>query len=455
MERASFTDLLAWKDRPRRRPLVIRGARQVGKSTLVRLFARESFDSFVELNFEQNEADDSLFASRRPAEILPLLEARTGTRIIPGRTLLFLDELQAAPEALRSLRFFFEELPNLHVIGAGSLLELTLAQTPLPMPVGRIEFLHLGPMTFEEFLMANGQNALVELLTAQPPDTPLPDAIHLLATKHLKRFIAIGGMPDVVRTWVESRSPDECDRVQRSILSTFEADFAKYGPRVDYRRLSKVFRTLPRLVGGRFKYAHVDRSERAKDLARALDLLCLAWVSTRVCHSAANGVPLGAEANERNFKVLFLDVGLMSGSLGLGLADLEVKKDIAAIFSGSVGEQFVGQHLLHSEAAYVEPRLHFWARQKRSSTAEVDYVLSEGVHIVPIEVKSGKTGRLKSLHLYMREKGRVLGLRLWAGQPSVLDTRTSLPTGEDVSFRLVSLPLYMVGQVRRVIRQLA
>lgn len=430
---------------------MVRGARQVGKSTLVRMLG-ESFDSFVELNFERDPADASLFAGNRPERLLPLLEVRTGARIVPGRTLLFLDEIQAAPEALRSLRYFHEELPDLHVIAAGSLLEIAAAGLELPMPVGRVEFFHLGPMQFEEFATACGETALVEFLARLYPADDLPDAIHQQASRLLRSYLVVGGMPEVVKAWTETASLRDCDRIKQSILSTFEADFSRYGARVDHARLGKLFRALPARVGSRFKYAHVDRHLRAKDLAAALDLLCLARVATRVTHSASNGLPLAAETDERRFKILFLDVGLVSRALGLDLVDVERSEDLVGLHAGAIAEQFVGQHLLHSGPSWEEPRLHFWAREQPSSTAEVDYVLSVGSRVLPVEVKSGSTGRLKSLQMFVREKRRDLAVRLWSGPPSSLAATTSLPVGGDVPFTLLSLPLYMVGQVRRIVR---
>ncbi len=430
----------------------MRGARQVGKSTLIRMLGA-TFDDFIELNFERDPADASLFSPRTPDRILPLLEARTGRRPRPGRTLLFLDEIQAAPDALRSLRYFREELPSLHVIAAGSLLEVALSSLELAMPVGRVEFHHLGPMQFEEFLDASGEGALRDWLAALQPGDEIPDALHEQASRAARTFLVTGGMPEVVKTWCETRSVTECDRVKQSILGTFEADFARYGGRVDHPRLTKVLRALPGRVGTRFKYAHVDRAERAKDLAAALDLLCLARVATRIPHSAANGVPLESEVNSRRFKILHLDVGLVSSALGLTLADVEAADDAVALYSGSVAEQFVGQHLLHSRDPWTEPRLHFWARERPSSTAEVDYVISEGSAVVPVEVKAGKTGRLKSLHVFAQEKGAPVALRFSTDRTSVVDVRGPGPAGGEVAFRLISLPLYLVGQARRILRE--
>ncbi len=449
MYRHETKDLERWHGRARRKPLVIRGARQVGKTTLVRLFAEQHFEYLAEINFERDPQVASLF-SNDPAATLERLELQLDMEISPGRALLFLDEIQAAPEVLGSLRYFYEELPSLHVIAAGSLLELALDKPAFSVPVGRIEYLHLGPMQFEELLLAAGKDRLVELLGGYTLGDDIPATIHQQLMSWLRSFLIVGGMPDAVRAFVESGSHQESEAVKHSILATFRDDFGKYGPRVDSTRLRKVFERLPLLVGEKLKYVHIDRGERAKDLAAALRLLSLARVAYRVRHTAANGVPLGAEADERKFKALFLDVGLMATASGLSLLDLEQAEDVMLVNRGALCEQLVGQHLLYSAPPWEEPQLFYWAREKRGSSAEVDYVISQGRKVIPVEVKAGKTGRLKSLHLFLREKRRRQAVRLSSAPPSVLEATTSLSDGDNVPFRLVSLPLYMAGQVRRL-----
>lgn len=454
MHRDALADLAAWKRRGRRKPLVIRGARQVGKTTLVRLFAEQHFERLVEINLERDPSLGALFASKDPRKILPLLEVHLETGIEPGRTLLLLDEIQAAPEVLAALRYFYEELPELHVVAAGSLLELVLEEPPVPVPVGRIEYLHLGPMRFGEFLRAAGRQRLADFLAAWRLGEEIAPPLHQELLGWLARFLAVGGMPDAVRAFAEEGAYREAEAVKQSVLATFRDDFGKYGRRTDVGRLRKVFERLPPLVGRQFKYVHIDREERSRDLAAALRLLVQARVAHRVHHTAANGVPLGAEADERKFKLLFLDVGLTATATGLSILDLEAAEDPMLVHQGVLCEQFVGQHLLYSGPSWEEPRLFYWRRQKPGSAAEVDYVIAIGPQVLPVEVKAGTTGRLRSLHLFLREKGRSLGLRLSSAPPSLLDTTATLPDGGEVSFRLLSLPLYLVGEVRRLCGEL-
>ncbi len=454
MYRHALTDLERWLHRARRKPLVIRGARQVGKTTLVRLFAEEHFEGLAELNFERRPELAGLFAGNDPRRTLELLELQLDLDLAPGRTLLFLDEIQAAPEVLASLRYFYEELPELHVVAAGSLLEFALEAPAFSMPVGRIEYLHLGPMQLDEFLRAAGKKRLARYLRRFHLGDEIPEAVHRQLTGWLRSFLIVGGMPDAVSAFFEAdRSYRESEAVKHSILATFHDDFGKYGPRADAARLRKVFERLPHLVGGKLKYVHIDRGERAKDLATALRHLTQARVAYRVRHTAANGVPLGAEADERKFKVLGLDVGLMATASGLTILDLERADDVLLVNRGALCEQLVGQHLLYSTPGWEEPRLYYWAREKRGSSAEVDYVLSQGSEILPVEVKAGKTGTLKSLHLFLREKRRSFAVRLSSAPPSLLEAETSLP-GSNVPFRLLSLPLYLVGEVRRLCGEL-
>ena len=453
MYRFALEHLKAWKDKPGRKPLVIRGARQIGKSFLARDFAKGRFDRIVELDFERDPDLGTLFASNAPAKIVQLLELRFNAAINPGETLLFLDEIQAAPGVIPVLRYFHEELPDLHVVAAGSLLEFALLELPHSMPVGRIEYLHLGPMQFEEFLLASGQERLVDFLALFAPSDDMPEAIHGQLLDIFRVFLIVGGMPEAVAAYLRRGNFREAEEVKHAILSTFKDDFGKYSRRVPHARLQALFARLPALVGSRFKYVHVDSGEPARAIGRALDLLCMARVAYRVRHSSGNGVPLGAEAKDRVFKMLFLDAGLVSTALGLTLLDFERVEDLLLVNAGAVCEQIVGQHLLHSLPFYQEPDLFYWTREKASSSAEVDYLLAEGRHVVPLEVKAGKTGTLKSLHSFLREKHRSLGLRLNSDLPSLLEARTVLADGHNVPFRLLSLPLYMVGQIRRLIRE--
>jgi len=451
MHRNALNDLVEWKDKPLRKPLVIRGARQVGKSHLVRMFAAAHFDNLVEVNFETASNLADLFTSNDPRLTVDRLELQFNTTITPGKTLVFLDEIQAAPAVFVALRYFYEQMPELHLVAAGSLLEFAPGSQGFAVPVGRIEYLHLGPMQFDEFLLAVGEQRLAAFLDEWIPGRDLPDSIHQRLTDLFRRFIAVGGMPGVVAAHVQAGTHRQVEEVKHSILATYQDDFGKYGARVNHRNVRTVFGAIPAQVGNRLKYANIERDTRSAELSAALDLLCRARVCTKVRRTPANGVPLAYQADDTNFKALFLDVGLMNTRLGLSMLDFMRSSDLMAVNQGAICEQVVGQHLLYSAPSCQEPELYFWSRDKASSAAEVDYVIAVGPRVVPVEVKAGATGRLKSLHMFLREKKANFAVRLNSDLPSLLEARTSIADGDNTTFRLLSLPLYMVTQVRRLI----
>jgi predicted AAA+ superfamily ATPase len=450
MHRYALNTLRDWADQPNRKPLILRGARQVGKSFLVRMLANDSFDSLAEVNFEQTPELAELFESKQPQRIVSLLETQLNQPIRQGKTLLFLDEIQATPQVIPSLRYFYEQMPGLHVIAAGSLLEFTLDEHVFSMPVGRIEYMHLGPMCFEEFLLALNKQSLRDFIQSCSLSEAIPKTIHNTLMLLVKDYCLVGGMPESIQRFAATQSYLESEKATSSILSTYHDDFSKYGTRVNHQRIKKVFTTIPRLVGSKLKYTQIDREEKSRDLKQALHKLEQARVIYRVQHSHANGVPLGAEANEKHFKTLFLDVGLLCRSCGLTMANLRTTQDLMLINSGAVCEQYVGQHLLYSGQYYDSPELYYWLRQQGSSNAEVDYVIQSGTHIIPVEVKAGKTGSLKSLHLFLSEKKRHFGLRFNADSPSLVNAKTSVAGRSPHPFQLLSLPLYLISQTKRL-----
>ena len=449
MKRDAIEYLLAWRDRVDRKPLVIRGARQVGKTFLVRELAQCAFDDLVEVDFE-NEGDVAgYFTKAKVDATIKLLEAHYGRKIRPGRTLLFLDEVQAAPEVFARLRYFHEQMPELHVIATGSLLEFVLEDHDFSMPVGRIEYMHLGPLKFNEFLRAVGDQALVDLMKAYTPGDDFPVGIHRRLVDRLREFLVVGGMPESVRTFIAAGDHLATDRAKQGILQTFADDFAKYGEKVNRRHLLTAFQAIPRLIGKKLKYVNISRDIRAADLDRALHMLELARLCHRVEHSAAHGMPLGAEANPKVFKPISLDIGLVLSALGLNAVDLEAV-DLMLVNAGAVCEQFVGQHLLYRQQIYRQPELHYWVREQPSSSAEVDYVIGLGTHVLPIEVKAGTTGTLRSLHQYMTTHACPIAVRLNMDLPSLVQAEGLLPTGQTYSYPLLSLPVYMVEQLEAI-----
>ncbi|MCK5648900.1 MAG: ATP-binding protein [Gammaproteobacteria bacterium] len=447
--------LTDWKNKNSRKPLVIRGARQVGKTFLVRAFAQQHYQSLVEINFDQSPEKKQLFDSNDIDRSLQLLEIEENIKPITKDTLLFFDEVQAAPEVFHFLRYLFEQRPDIPVIAAGSLLEFLLQDHDFSMPVGRIEYLHMGPLDFEEFLIALGHDQLARFIESYQLYETIPQSIHHKLLYYTQLFFIIGGMPAAIRHYISSdTSPhniSEALREHQSILQTYEDDFSKYRKKTDHQRLKKVFQKLPALIANKLKYVNIDPNDKAKDLSNSLQLLELAKIFYKVKHSSANGIPLRAEVNDKIFKPLFLDIGLVASSLGLKLTQLTADDNNIMVNQGALAEQFIGQHLLYSRQYYEKPELFYWNREARNSSAEVDYLLSINNTIIPVEVKSGKTGTLKSLQLFIANKKSPIALRFNISTPAVEQQTTRLANKEDCDYVFLSLPLYLVCQSERLI----
>ncbi len=410
MKRSIDAVLRAWRDDSRRKPLLIRGARQVGKSWSVHRFGKQEFTDIAVINLEAEPQVAELFRSMNPREMLNKIEILTGQQIVPGKTLLFIDEIQAFPKAVSALRYFYEEVPELHVIAAGSLLEPILNASNFSMPVGRIEYLYMKPLSFEEFLLAQGQETLAEALRNDRGLFAEP-VVHNTLLDQVRQYLLVGGMPEVVAEYQDSGNYDRCRHIQTSLLQTYRDDFNKYATRARQDNVGKVFESAVQQVGNKFKYAKVDPDELSRNIKTALELLALAGVYHKVIKSSADGLPLGAGINERFFKVLFLDVGLMQNLCGLA-TDIIRDNDLMGIYRGALMEQFVGQELIAYQDCFTKPALYYWAREAKNSSAEIDYVCQSGATLVPIEVKAGKTGRLKSLHRFLAEKQQAWGIRI-------------------------------------------
>ena len=454
IERKAQAFLEDWKRRSTRKPLVVRGARQVGKTRLVvNLFGKREFDNVLEINFEFQRGFAEYFLSNDPAKIVPLLEAATGIRVADGRTLLFLDEIQAAPQVLESLRYFHERRPGLHVVAAGSLLEFALEDFGHSMPVGRVEYLFMEPLSFEEFLPAVGSAGLAEWIAGYQPGDPVPEALHTQCMEKVLLYWMAGGLPEAVQVLADTGSFLEVERVQQTLAATYMEDFAKYRRRVPLERLEAVFASLPLQMGKKFSYAEVDRESRAREIGAAVELLRKAMVLTRVNRSPGDGVPLGAGEDRRNFKAYGLDIGLCARQLGLSIASLRLPVDERFIAGrGGFCEQFVAENLKCAEPEHVEHVLYHWTRTKPGSDAEVDFLVQVGAEVVPVEVKAGATGSMKSLHRYLIEKQRDFGVRINGDRPSYVKTTYADEKGTVHPFRLLSLPFYMCGQLKRLVQ---
>ena len=387
MERAISVDLEAWLRASRRKPLVLRGARQVGKTWLVRDLAARAKRDLVELNFERDPRHARPFDSNDPKEILADLSLAIGREVHVDRSLLFLDEVQAAPAVLARLRWFAEELPRLPVVAAGSLLEFTLGDHSFSMPVGRIAFLHVEPMGFHEYLRAHGRTEIVSALDDWAPGRPFSATLHERALEWSRRYAMVGGMPAVVAADVAGAPARECREIQRDLVATYRADFAKYSGRMDRMVLDHVLHAVARSLGHKFVYAHVGEDVKQQQAKRALELLSAARLCHLVRYSAANGLPLGGEVKDTFRKAMLVDVGIFHALADTPAAERFPRwSEVAPGVRGQIAEQLVGQALrLAGDRSGDGPTLYYWQREG-GRPGEIDYLLPAGGRILPVEL---------------------------------------------------------------------
>lgn len=435
MERAVDKELTRWKQEEQRKVLLVRGARQVGKTYSIRKLG-QGFENFVEVNFEEIPGVKTFFEkSLNPHELCEKLSIYFKKPLKPGQALLFLDEIQACPNAIRSLRFFYEKMPELHVVAAGSLLEFALEEIP-SFAVGRIKSLFMYPMTFSEFLIAAGEDRLETLILKSSPDNPMDPVLHEITLDKLKIFQLIGGMPAVVKTYLEEKDLALCQEVIDDILTTIKDDFAKYKKKFPVVRLQEVFDSIVYQAGNKFKYSNIS-GEKCQVYKDALELLVKAGLAHKVYHSAARGVPLGAQLDDKKFKVLLLDTGIYQRVLGLDISSYIVSDFGSIINKGNLAELFVGLELIAHGSPRLHPELYYWHREARSSNAEVDYVISREGTVIPIEVKSGSRGQMQSLHIFLSERNLAQGIRI---------------SGENFSSydKIKTFPLYAIKNIREI-----
>jgi predicted AAA+ superfamily ATPase len=454
IERTAVRDLEKWFDSKNRNPLIVRGARQVGKTWLIRHFAAIKKKKLIELNFEKNPAHKSLFSSNHPKEILLNLETIFNEKINNHSSLLFLDEIQAAPEMLAKLRWFAEEMPGLPLIAAGSLLEFTLADHQFSMPVGRVNYMHLEPLSFEEFLLANQKELLCDYIKSYHLKVEIPESIHEQLLLLFKEYVIVGGLPAVTSSWITSRSLSEVNQIQHDLWNTYRDDFAKYKGKLNTEKLDEVLKSIPTMLGQKFVFNRVDSSLQSKAIKQILSLFDKARICHHIWSCSANGVPLGAQIKEKYFKEIFLDTGLCCAALGINYTAVSSIKDIILINSGGIAEQVVGQLLRTIEPYYIEPALYCWHREEGQSNAEIDYIIQHGNNVIPIEVKAGSTGSLKSLHLFMGLKKTKIAIRINSDFPTLTQVKTKNPLDGSnvVEYNLFSLPFYLIGQIQRLLR---
>src|SRR3990167_421574 len=437
MKRDIDNELSKWCVSESRIPLLLRGARQIGKTCAVKKLAEAHFKNIVEINFELEPFYSDCFHSLNPQHIISLIADISRKKIFIGETLLFLDEIQNCPQAIMALRYFKELMPALHVIGAGSLLEFTINNASFSMPVGRVQYMYMKPLSFREYVVAQGYEGLLKQLRITSIEEPLDKVLHNKLLLLTREYLLAGGMPEAVQTYINTHDLQEVQYKQTILLNTYRNDFGKYAKQSDYKYLQKVFDKSPALLGRQVKYNKIEASMRSRELKEAIICLNNAGILRSVYSASATGLPLQALINEKKFKLLFLDVGLAARATQVSMSQL-FNDEITLINQGAISEQFVGQELLAYQDCRLEPQLHYWSRDEVGSQAEVDYLITHESQIIPIEVKSGTTGKLKSMHMLMSERKLPLGIRI-SELPLTLNTH------------ILSVPFYLISEIPRLV----
>lgn len=449
MIRNDLFELIEWLTRIDRKPLVLRGVRQSGKTWLVRELAKSQGKQLIEINFENRSELRSFFSSNDAKSVWSALETLLPAPADCASCLLFLDEVQVVPEILAKLRWFYEMLPELAVIAAGSLLDFVLQNHTFSMPVGRVQFFYLEPLSFCEFLHADSQNMLMQYLKKITLRDQIPEAIHQSLMQAIDNYCLVGGMPEAVGSWVSEHSYLRVNEVHHHLLTAYQNDFAKYPTRIAPERLHEVILAIPNLLGKKFTYAQVNKDVKSQSIANAVSLLTLARVAHKVQSVAADGVPLGAQPKSGFFKIILCDVGLVNIGVGISMNQL---KPLSLANNGEVAEQLAGQLLRKNFLFYQDPVLYYWQRTGQSN-AEIDYVIQYQDKIIPIEVKAGSGNTLRSLHYFMRARKLQFAVRIYNGTLNITSIETKLNTGEAVSYQLLSIPFYLIEELPRLLEE--
>lgn len=453
IQRNIDVELLEWKDNPMRKPLLLRGARQVGKSSAVRHFGKE-FQFFAEVNFERHKTVKTFFQEDIDIRlIVQKIAIYINVPIEEGKTLLFLDEIQECPEAIMALRFFKEDYPGLHVIAAGSLLEFTLQELPT-FGVGRIHTLFMYPMTFDEFLNANNENGLISMKKQADSQHPLDAAFHEKLIEYFRIYLLVGGMPEAVLAWIKTHNFNQCSHIQEDIILTYEDDFSKYKKRVSPDLLRTTLHGICHQPGEKITFKQISADYRSSQIREAVRLLTLAGLVIPVIATSGNGIPLDAEANEKNMKILLLDSGLLlsvlqlEGNLAQHLVDLIMTgspKDL--VNKGGLVEMVAGLELLRNKPCVQRQKMFYWEKSG-NSIAEIDYLDTFHLKVTPIEIKSGTQGGMKSLWQFMREKRLTEAIRCSFenfGEFTYTD-----PQADNAERHITIIPLYALDNLREM-----
>lgn len=423
MFREKLHQLVEWKNKAHRKPLILNGARQVGKSWLVRELGKLHFEQTIEINFEKNIEYHQIFkANLDPQRILRDIALLKGKNISTETDLLFFDEVQMCPEALMALRYFYEEMPDLHLIAAGSLLDFTFRN--IPFPVGRVEFETLYPMTFAEFLMARNRENLLQLIRNTPQD--ISEVVEALIYDELQHYFVVGGMPECVKLFCENENLNAVSELQHDLMYSFRQDFRKYQPQVNSDCLLDILENTSKNIGNQTMYSKLTDRFTNPTIKQGHQVLCMARLLHKVENVGITALPLVPSGKQ--FKTFFLDIGLLLNTSKFNYREAYIHKSLLATYEGKLAEQFVAQQLIAQNND-----LKYWARTEPAANAEVDFVVLENNEIMPIEVKAGAKGALKSLHFLLENHKNI--------QVATVFGKMKWGTNDKINFK----PIYLAG----------
>jgi len=435
--RTIVKELKKWSKTPERKPLILRGARQVGKTTAIDLFAKQ-FDQYLKLNLDK-PADRKIFEQElSPRELLQAIRLHLNLPTVSGQTLLFLDEIQNSPQAISSMRYFHEEADsNLFVIGAGSLLETLIAKGNISFPVGRVEYRFMWPLNFPEFLEAMERTEALTYLNS----ATVPPLAHPVLLREFRRYMFIGGMPEVVAQYLETNDIASLSTVYQSLILSFQDDVEKYArSNAAANILRHTIQSLPFEAGKRIHFHGFGNSNYgSREMGEALRTLEKAMLLHLIYPATNTRLPLIPNL-KRSPRLQFLDTGLLCAAVGLQ-GKLFEPVDVESVYNGILAEHIVGQELLAGSERGVFPV--FWVREKKQANSEVDFLIRHQCGVVPVEVKSGKPGSLRSLHTFIEQSGAKVALRLYSGKAHIQQATT--PGG--ASYTLHNLPLFMASKL--------
>ena len=430
MYREIMSELERWKEKTRRKPLLLTGVRQCGKTYIINEFGKVSFEKVVRLNFEESEKAGAIFEYDFDVDrIISEIELHTGDKIVPGRTLLFLDEIQNCPRAITSLKYFCENKKNLHVICAGSLLGVAIKRDNISFPVGKVNRMQLYPMSFKEFAIACGRNDMIEVMKKWPIDREVPELYSAPMKKLLKEYYIVGGMPEAVQTWVDTHDFDEVTTVQKEILNDYADDFSKYAPIKDVPKIRWIWDSVPVQLAkdnNKFVFSHVKAGKRSAELEDALQWLRDAGLISQLFLVEKPELPLSGFANQTYFKVYVSDVGLLRTRSGLSPETILHETDMYMRYKGAIAENYVLNELL---SIGKEP--YFW---RSGNTAEVDFIYEDNGRLIPVEVKAADNTQAKSYKQFCKKYSPESGVKL---------SEKNIAENMCEQTRTISLPLYM------------